>query len=65
MDPLGIVDNWRVSGSSQLLQTAGNAYWKLAEGAMTDNELGQCLRWGRLAILCISKLINHLFINYY
>ncbi|XP_019864437.1 PREDICTED: erythroid differentiation-related factor 1-like isoform X1 [Amphimedon queenslandica] len=54
LNPLCIVDNWRVTGTSQLLLTAGNAYWKLSEGAMADSELGQCLRWARLAVLCFK-----------
>lgn len=51
------ISGWQLKGTSQLLQKAGHAYWKLADSAMAANELGKCLRWSRLVVLCISGLI--------
>ena len=52
------ISGWQLKGTSQLLQKAGHAYWKLADSAMAANELGKCLRWSRLVVLCISGLIS-------
>lgn len=42
-------------GVAQLLLKAGQAYWVLADAAMSLNRLGRALRYCRLCVFCCSK----------
>lgn len=48
---------WQLLSTSKLMEQAGNAYFLLAESAMSLNKLGRALRYGKYSILCSSKFL--------